>query len=224
MDTEARDALLALPHRIETWPAGRYLVRAGERATRCFVLLDGFVYRHKIVGNGGRQIVCIHMPGDLVDLQNSMLCLADENVQALTAIEAAAIQIDRLAALIEAHPAIGKAILKESLVEAAIFSEWIANVGRRDSRTRMAHILCEIAFRQRAAGLSSNGQFYLPLTQEQLGDALGLTAVHVNRTLKALEAERLISRRSRSVFVEDWDALMCAGDFTPTYLHLEETS
>ena len=223
LEREAGDALLALPHRIESHPAGRHLVRAGERATRCFVLLDGFAYRHKIVGNGSRQIVGFNVRGDLVDLQNSMLGHADENVQALTGITVAAIPADRIVVLIASYPELGRAVLKEALVEAAIFSEWIANVGRRDARTRMAHMLCEMAWRQRAAGLPGNGRFQQPMTQEQLGDALGLTSVHVNRTLKQLEVDRLISRRSRSVHVDDWDALMRAGDFTPSYLHLVET-
>jgi hypothetical protein len=107
----------------------------------------------------------------------------------------------------------------DTLIDGAIYREWIANVGRRDARSRTAHILCEFALRQESAGLANRSKYDLPLTQEQIADAVGLTPVHVNRTLKALEASGLIERQRRSVTIADWEALSRAGDFDPCYLH-----
>ena len=109
----------------------------------------------------------------------------------------------------------------DTLVDGSIFREWIANVGRRDARTRIAHILCEFGLRLKHAGLGEETGYTLPMTQEQLGDATGLTSVHINRTLKSLEAERLIERISpRSITIGDWKKLAEVGDFDSHYLHL----
>ena len=109
----------------------------------------------------------------------------------------------------------------DTLVDGSIFREWIANVGRRDARTRMAHLLCEFSLRLKVAGLGTDDQYELPMTQEQLADATGLTSVHVNRTLKALERDGLIQRSNpRFVQIGDWRKLAEAGDFDSNYLHL----
>ena len=111
----------------------------------------------------------------------------------------------------------------DTLVDGSIFREWIANVGRRDAHTRLAHLLCEFSLRLKIAGLGKSNQYELPMTQEQIADCTGLTSVHVNRTLKILEAEGLIQRRSsRTVTIGDWKKLAEAGDFDSTYLHLRK--
>lgn len=213
--------ILALPHVLRDIKANNYIVREGKRAENSCLLRSGFVIRHKIVANGGRQIVSVHMAGDMVNLQNSLLKTADHSVQALTDASVAYIPGKAIIALAAARPPIAIAMWLDTLVDGAIFREWIANVGRRDAKTRTAHVLCEFALRQERAGLATRGKYDLPLTQEQLGDALGLTAVHVNRTLKALEQARLIERDRRTVTISDWDALRKAGDFDPSYLFLE---
>jgi CRP-like cAMP-binding protein len=109
----------------------------------------------------------------------------------------------------------------DTLVDGSIFREWIANVGRRDARARIAHLLCEFSLRLKVAGLGEATDYALPMTQEQLADATGLTSVHVNRTLKALEAEQLIERSNpRSIVIGNWKKLADAGDFNPQYLHM----
>jgi CRP-like cAMP-binding protein len=108
----------------------------------------------------------------------------------------------------------------DTLVDGSIFREWIANIGRRDAHTRMAHLLCEFALRLKVAGLGERDSYELPMTQEQLADATGLTPVHVNRTLRALDQEGLISRDKRAVRISDWKRLVAAGDFDSGYLHL----
>ena len=110
----------------------------------------------------------------------------------------------------------------DTLVEASIAREWIANVGRRKAYTRIAHVLCEFGLRLEHAGLANGTAYDLPMTQEQLADTTGLTGVHVNRTLKALEADGLISRSSpRAVTIADWKVLAEAGDFDSNYLHMK---
>lgn len=220
LDDAARAAILALPHTLRRLDAGRYVVREGDRPETCALLLSGFACRHKIVAGGSRQVVGLQVPGDLLDVHNAVLEIADHNIQALTEAELALIPRTALTTLAAEHPAAGRALWLETLIEGSIAREWVANVGRRDSRARMAHVLCEFALRQEAAGLGDRHKYDLPLTQEQLADVLGLTSVHVNRTLKSLEAEGLIDRFKRSVTIVDWGKLQEAGDFDSLYLHL----
>lgn len=201
---------------------GQYLMREGDKPRSCALLLSGFVYRHKIVGDGGRQIVAVALPGDLIDVQQILLRHGDHNIQALTDASIALFPIEELLASAHGHPQVAVALWRYSLIEASITREWIANIGRRDARARTAHLLCELATRFEVAGLGARQTFELPMTQEQLGDVLGLTAVHVNRTLKGLQSDGLIVRSKRAVSVADWPGLRAAGDFSNTYLHLDE--
>ena len=222
LDDEAVRAILALPHVLRALRPGEYFLREGERPKQSTVVIEGYVYRHKLVQDGGRQIVAIHLPGDCVDLQNILLDESDHNIQALTRATMCSFPHADMLDLAFRHPEIGKALWRESLVEASLFREWIANIGRRDARARVAHLLCELAVRCEAAELGSRRSFELPMTQEQLGDALALTAVHVNRTLRVLEIDGLIRRSKRAVIVGDWARLRAAADFDEKYLHLRE--
>jgi CRP-like cAMP-binding protein len=216
-----RAAVRALPFAYRTLDPAAYVVREGDPADTCAVLLSGFAYRHKVTGEGERQILAVHMSGEFLDLQNSFLEVADHNVQALTRCEIATIPVAALRALAERHPRVGRALWIDTLVDAAIFREWLVNVGRRDSLSRLAHLLCEFALRLEAAGLASDGVYELPMTQEQLADATGLTPVHVNRVLKEMGQRALIRRDKRAVSIVDWDALKSVGDFNTRYLHFE---
>ena len=216
-------ALLALPHKVKLLQAHDYIVRQGDRAQFSCVLLSGFAVRQKIVGNGYRQILSIHMKGEIVDLQNSLLGTADHSVQMLTGGKIAMIPREEIDRLAFERTAIGRAMWIDTLVDASIFREWIANIGRRDARTRLAHLLCEFSLRLKIAGLGEQFNYELPMTQEQLADATGLTPVHVNRTLRQIEAEGLIDRTSaRSIVIGDWRKLADAGDFQSAYLHYHE--
>lgn len=147
--------------------------------------------------------------------------MADHSVQALTACRVVYIPKEDISRLAVLRPAVGRAMWIDTLVDASISREWILNVGRRDARTRIAHFLCKMALRLKLAGLGAGDEYELPMTQEQLADVAGLTPVHVNRTLKLLEAEGLISRVSpRAIQIGDWRKLAAAGDFDSTYLHL----
>ena len=218
-----REAVLALPHTVKRFEAHNYVVREFDRADYSCVLLSGFAIRHKIVSGGQRQIVAIHMKGEMVDLQNSLLGRADHSVQMLTPGKVAMIRDDAVKRLAFERPAVGEALWIDTLVDAAIFREWIANVGRRDARTRIAHLLCEFSLRLKVAGLGQHTNYELPITQDQLADATGLTSVHVNRTMRGLEKDGLIERSNpRMIEIGDWRKLADVGDFNSAYLHLRD--
>lgn len=220
LDDEDRAAVLALPHSTRILENGQYIVREGDIPSHSCLVTSGFALRHKNVGDGGRQIVNIHMAGDMVDLQNSLLAVADHNVQALSRMMGTFIPREAIAELAFARPTVGKALWLETLIEGSISREWIANVGRRDALMRTAHLLCEFAYRLDAVGIGQQCNYELPMTQEQLADTLGLTPVHVNRTLKALDVTGLITRSKKSVGINDLRKLAEVGDFRSTYLHL----
>lgn len=218
---EDREAVLSLPHRTRTVEASTYLTREGDVPTVCGVLGSGFAYRQKLTGDGVRQIVALHIPGDAVDMQHLFLDVADHSVQMLSRGEVAFVPRKDLQELVDARPTIRHAVMTSILVEGSIFREWVLNVGRRDARTRLAHLLCEFAIRMEAQGLKDGDGFELPITQEQLADAVGLTPVHVNRTLKSLEADGLITRNKRNIIFPSWQRMRDVGDFNPRYLHLD---
>jgi CRP-like cAMP-binding protein len=219
---EDREAVRNLPFVYRTLEPSSYIVREGEPPEMCALLLRGFAYRHKVTGDGQRQIMSVHMAGEFLDLQNSFLEVADHNVQALTRCEVAMVPVPALRKLAEAHPKVGRAMWIDTLIDSAIFREWIVNVGRRDSMSRISHLLCEFTLRLEAAGLASDHRYEIPMTQEQIADCTGLTPVHVNRVLKELGRLGLIDREKRSVAIVDWDRLQHIGDFNSRYLHLED--
>ena len=219
-----REALLALPFVERELGAGQYIVWEGDRPQYACLLLSGFAYRHKLSGSGGRQILSIHMKGDMVDLQNSLLGIADHNVQMLDTGRVAMIPVEAMRDIAFSRPAVGMAMWYETLVEGSIFREWILNIGRRDALSRIAHLLCEFSLRLDVAELGNQTEYELPITQEQLADAVALTSVHVNRKLMELEAEGLINRTKRMIRVNDWQALAKVGDFQSRYLHVHPAS
>jgi len=224
LDDGDRQALLALPYRLQTIEPAVYVVREGERTERSWVLVSGFAYRHKVTVDGARQIVSVHIPGDFLDLEGALLNIADHNVQALTRCEMAFIPRSAIQALILSHPRVAMAMWIDTLIDSSIFREWVVNVGRRDARSRIAHLLCEFGRRLEVAELAEEYRYELPMTQEQLADATGLTSVHVNRTLQALAREGLIERNKRFVAIPKWEALRRVAGFSETYLHLDQVN
>ena len=165
LDEVDRRALLGLPYRTHTVEPSSYIVREGERLERACLILSGFAYRHKVTVEGTRQIVSVHIAGDFVDLEGALLNVADHNVQALGRCEIACIPREALRALLLSHPRIGMAMWVDTLIDGSVFREWVVNVGRRDARSRIAHLLCELARRLEVAGLASDAGYELPMTQ-----------------------------------------------------------
>ncbi len=219
LDDEDRRALAALPFTVKAASAHHYLVREGSTAFDCCILLKGYACRHKATSDGGRQIVSFHLPGDILDLQHLLLARADHNVQTITAATVAWVPCASLKAIATERPAIAEVLWRDTLIDASIFREWVLNIGRRDAKARIAHMLCEFAARRDAAGLGAPERFELPMTQEQIADATGLTPVHVNRMLRALTQDGVISRRGRQFEIVDWDRMRRVADFDQAYLH-----
>ena len=214
-----RDAILALPFTRKTFGKDAYILREGEQTTDCALLLRGIAFRQKLLRNGSRQIISFHVPGEFVDLQNNLLGVSDHNVQAFEGTEAAIIPGAALARLAAEREAVRLAMWTDTLVDASVLREWVVNVGRRSSRARIAHLLCELALRLRQANPSDDARLDFPVTQEQIADATGLTAVHTNRTLQTLRKDGLIQLTGRSLTVLDWKRLREAAGFDELYLH-----
>jgi CRP-like cAMP-binding protein len=219
-----REAVERLPIQIHQLRADQDIVREGDRPTRCFAILDGFAASSKLTGEGKRQILAFHIPGDLPDLQSLHLEELDCSIGTITPCKLGFIQHEPLRALCATQPRIASAFWRDTLVEAAIFREWTTNVGRREAYARLAHVLCELVVRMRAVGLAEDHRCELPMTQAELADATGITTVHVNRTLQELRRDELITLTGGTLQVLDWPRLKEAGDFDPRYLHLKTTA
>ncbi len=161
------------------------------------------------------------LPGDLCDLNIFLLRRMDHALGTLTPVAVAKISRDLLQRMLNADPRLTRALWWEVLVTAAIHREWLVNIGRRTALERVAHLLCEVYFRQAAVGRAKDGRCELPITQVELADALGLSAVHVNRTLRDLRLSGLIDWRDKVLAIPDLDALTRVARFVPDYLHLD---
>lgn len=217
----AEAAFVALPTCERQIGTYRDIVREGDRTTHSCFIRTGLVSRYKTLRNGARSIVSFHIAGDMVDLQSSLLIIADHGIRThvpTTIIEIAHADILRIAAK---HPEIGRAFWFDTLIDASIFREWQLNVGRRTSRERVAHLLLELAFRMKAAGLIDGHTMPLPISQADIADAVGNSPVHVNRSLQSLRAEGLIRTYGKTVVIEQWEAMARMSDFNSTYLHPE---
>jgi CRP-like cAMP-binding protein len=215
-----REALASLPLRKAELGRGEDAVVDGAKPSECCLLVDGFMHRFKVLPNGNRQILAFHTPGDIPDLQSLHLKTLDHSLAATVPTSVAFIRHQDLYALIEDRPSLGHVLWRDTLIDAGIFRSWITSMGQRPAHERMAHLLCEVFVRLRAVGLSVDHACRLPLTQEELGDALGISSVHVNRTLQELRSDKLIELRGGRLDILDWKALKKVAQFDPAYLHL----
>ena len=222
LSADEKDALQSISGTVKTLEADQDIVREGERPSACCLILDGFAYRYKLTETGKRQIVSFHIPGDIPDLQSLHLEMMDHSLGTLAQSRLAFLSHDTVRNLIRRCPRIGDAFWRDTLIDAAVFREWMVGLGRREAYARVAHLLCELYVRLRSVGLTNGRAYELPITQTELGDALGISTVHVNRTLQDLRGEGLITLRAGSLTVQDWERLKAAGEFDPAYLHLRK--
>lgn len=220
LSDDERAALLTVPMRVEQFDAYKDIVREGDRPSHCFAVLDGFVSVYKATQTGKRQISAYHVAGDVPDLQSLHLKVLDISMSTIGPCKLGFVQHDAVRALFREHPRLGAAFWRISLIDAALVREWLLNTGRREAYPRMAHLICELVTRLDAVGLAPDRTCAFPMTQPELADALGITPVHVNRTLGDLKNAGLITLRGRRLTVHDWDRLTAVAEFDPTYLHL----
>ncbi|HZH52752.1 MAG TPA: Crp/Fnr family transcriptional regulator [Microvirga sp.] len=221
LSDDDRRAVLGLPMQVVDLRTDQDIVREGDRPSRSCLILDGFTCTYKVTQEGRRQIVSFNIPGDIPDLQSLHLKILDNSIGTIEPCRVGFILHEDLQSLCEEHPQITACLWRSTLVDAAIFREWVLNVGRRDAYSGMAHVLCELITRLKVVGLADDHSCNLPITQAEFGDALGLSGVHVNRVLQDLRLNDLIRTKGTRLTVPDWDRLTEAGDFDPTYLHLE---
>lgn len=214
------EAILALPIVVRQVRAGTEIVREGDHPTQACLILEGVGFRFKIVGDGARQIFSYHIPGDIPDLQSLYLERMDHSLAALTNSKVAYIPHRSLYQLFEAHPRVAGFFWRETLIDGAVFREWISNIGRRSALSRIAHVICELYVRFRAIGAAVELTIPFPVTQTVLADAQGMSTVHVNRIMQELRSAKLIRVGRKELTILDWPALVELADFQDDYLHL----
>jgi CRP-like cAMP-binding protein len=214
--------VLGLPMHVRELAAGQDIVREGDRPSQCCLLLDGFAHRYKMVGDGRRQIMSFHIAGDIPDLLSLHLRVMDHSLGTLAPSRVGFIAHKSVRQLMQNHPRFTDAFWRDTLIDAAIFREWMVGMGRRDARARIAHVFCEVFTKMGAVGLAQGRSVAIPMTQAIIGDALGLSTVHVNRVTQELRSEGLITWRGRQLTICDWEGLQRVAEFDVAYLHLDQ--
>lgn len=221
LSEDDRAAITELCHETRSYKARSNLIREGQRPEVVFLLLEGWAYRYKLLPDGSRQIVAYLLPGDLCDIHIFILKEMDHSMALLSDATVAVIPKIKMENLIRERPAVGQALFWATLVDEAVLREWLLNIGQRDAYERLSHLFCELWLRMLQVGLVTEGEFSLPLTQEQLGDTMGLTSVHVNRVLQRMRSEGLVTLSGKNLTIHDMDRLKKVANFDPKYLHLE---
>lgn len=212
------DTVRGLSGRTVTYGTSRDVVKLGERVTHCCLVADGLAARFGQTSEGLRQLTAFYIPGDMADLHSAVLPRISAPIQSASRATVVFVPHDEIIRAAAASPTLGRALWRDCVVDAQIASEWLLNNGRRNARSRLAHLLCEFATRHAMAG-GERDNFPLELTQTHLADATGLTPVHVNRSLRLLRDMGAIEIKERRGVVLDWHALARTGDFDPMYLH-----
>ncbi len=226
---ERRDRLsseeLGIIDRISSRPrtlaAKQDLVNEGDRPTESCLMLSGFSARYNILGDGKRQITAVHVAGEFVDLHSLLLASMDHSVMALSDITVSMVPHDYLRELSATHPHFTRMLWLLTVTDAAMYRQWLVAAGRLSTPGQIAHFLCEMFIRLEVVGQTDGFSFRLPMSQSELSDAMGLSVVHVNRTLQELRKKNLIVWQGDEVRIVDWDALKKLAEFDPTYLNLE---
>jgi CRP-like cAMP-binding protein len=203
--------------------ANQDIVSEGTNPEMVYLILDGLAMRYKVTFEGRRHIFAYLIPGDFCDLHVALLKKMDHSIRTLSPCRVARISPAKIIEMTERHPSLTRALWTCSLVDAATLREWLVNLGQRSASQRIAHLFTEMHVRMKAVGLADNGGFDLPVTQEELADTMGLSNVHVNRSLKELREAGLVTLRNERVSIPDFERLAQYSSFDPSYLHLERS-
>ena len=217
-DEQLVDRLVSQPRHYDP---GEDIVHQGEIPREVHVVLNGCAVRYKILPSGARQIMALLLPGDLCDLHTFLLREMDHNIGAIVASSVAKIRREEILDILDSRPKLTKALWWNTLQDEAILREWIVGMGRRSAVGRIAHFFYEIYLRLEAVGFAADSMCNFPLTQSELADAMGVSSVHVNRTVQELRRERLIEWEGRQLTILDLRRLKDFTDFDPDYLHLD---
>lgn len=217
-------ALQTLPYTLRNYRVNQTVIREGDRPSECCLIVEGFCIRSKTIADGKRQILSIHLPGDLPDLQNLHLTTMDHDLVALSDCTLAFVGHAVLKDLIRTRPTVGDIFWRDTLLDAAVFREWIVNVGQRAAHSRLAHLIVELRERLRLIGRVAGNTFAMPLTQEQLGEAMGVTSVHTNRIIRQLRIDGVLEFQRGSVTILNERKLQELAQFDGRYLHASPSS
>src|ERR1700756_3671251 len=211
--------LATMPHQIKTFSAGEYIWHQGDNTTRCTIVMSGFLSREKVIA-ARNQILSIYVPGEIPDLHTLHLPVMEHDLCSIGRSTVAFVSHSFLADTLMKSPALMRAFGRETLIDAAIYREWVGSLGSRRSLPRVAHLICELAARLEIVGLLKNDGFELPFTQQNFADACGLSTVHVNRTIQALRQQGLIEWEERVMRLLKRRELEALAEFNPGYLHV----
>lgn len=220
LDVSELQDLQTLPVNVRDVPRNETIGREGHRVHHCVLVLEGFVTRFQDTRDGKRQILSFYVPGDIPDLQTLHLPTMDHSLASITPARVALIPHEALLSLCDRNRRVAGALWRETLIDAAIARTWLRCVGRLSAHARVAHILCELYTRLDAVGLAED-PIRMPITQAEFADAMGLSVVQVNRTLRDLREEGLITVQKREMVVHDLPRLMQVAEFDPLYLHID---
>lgn len=221
LSADDKAALSQVSRNIRFVEPRRDLISEGDKPRFVHLVLDGWACRYKQLPDGKRQIVSLFVPGDFCDVNVYILKYMDHSIGAITRLKVAMITAEEMSALTEQRPRMLQALWWHELVTTAIQREWTLNIGQRSAYERLAHLLIELYIRLNTVGRAQGGRCDFPLTQNDLADATGLTAVHVNRTLQELRRDKLIELDRRQLQILDLERMMDAAMFNPNYLHLD---
>jgi len=212
-------AIRALPIIVRQWEAGRPIVSDGDRPMECCLVIEGFCVRAKTTVSGKRQILSIHIPGDIPDLQTLHLYRMDHDLIPVVPSTLGMISHASLRDLTRARPNVAEKFWRDTLIDAAIFRQWIVNVGQRPADSRLAHTVLELRHRLAVVGRTAGDTFELPLTQEQIAETLGITPVHANRIIRQLREAKIVDISRGRVVVLSEAKLAQLAQFDDRYLH-----
>ncbi len=215
-------ALEAAVERVETIPARKVMSRRGERMRYSALLVEGYACRYMDARDGYRQLLSYHVPGDFVDLHGFTTRFIDHDVGTITETKFAFVPHEQLNRIMSDRPHLATMLWFSTVIDAALHREWIFRIGRLDAAGRLAHFLCETFCRMAAVGLVVDDSYDLPLTQQDLGEATGLTSVHVNRIVRRLREDGLAIVGRGKAQILDFGRLARLGEFEADYLYLEK--
>jgi CRP-like cAMP-binding protein len=196
------------------------LIREGDAPDGVILIMEGIACRQKHRANGSRQITAYLVPGDACDLDVALLSRMDHTITTLSACRVVRIPSEIVKRVLEDHAAIARSLRLSSLVDEATLREWLVNVGCRSAIERIAHLFCELLMRLQVVGFASEDSYEFPLTQLDLADTVGLSNVHVNRSLQELRRQGMIELKGRTLRILDRQRLRAIAEFSGKYLHL----
>jgi CRP-like cAMP-binding protein len=203
---------------LKNFRKNRDVIVAGKQYNNLFVNHGGWLFRYKILHNGDRQITDFILPNQIFGLQACVFKAALYSVATITDVSLSSIPLGAIDNVFERIPTLAKALFWSALCDSAVLAEHLIDTSRRSAYERVSHLMLELFVRLKAADLGDNMSFDMPLTQELIGSALGLTTVHVNRTLRSLREDKLILIDGKRVTILDFDALSLVSDFDNSYL------